>query len=189
MLTVSAAGRRRSPNRLAARVESLKVLSLSGEVALAITGFSGVILMFGGRNGGRWRELDYRRFRMLFSSSLTPLALVGLALTLDAFAVERSVMWRVCSLAYVFIAALTSFFILRAATRARSGDPGLRMPRISGLWGEDAVVLLCIVPVMLLQLANAISLHAFWPLLVAVWWSIALGLVVFVSFVFSSIAA
>jgi hypothetical protein len=126
---------------------------------------------------------------MLFTSSLTPLGLVGLALVLDAFAVERSVVWRVCSSAYVLIAALTSFFNLRAAARARSGDPGLRMPRISSLSREDIVVLLCTVPVMLLQLANAISLHSFWPLMVAVWWSIALGLFAFMAFLFSPRAA
>jgi hypothetical protein len=122
---------------------------------------------------------------MLFTSSLNPLGLVGLALVLDAFAVERSVVWRVCSSAYVLIAALTSFFNLRAAARARSGDPGLRMPQISSLSREDVVVLLCTVPVMLLQLANAISLHSFWPLMVAVWWSIALGLFAFMAFLFS----
>ncbi|MBW2270203.1 MAG: hypothetical protein JRH16_16675 [Deltaproteobacteria bacterium] len=144
-------------------------------MALAIIGFAGVVLAFGGRGGGPWNELDRVRFRRLFSGTLAPLGLVALALILDALGVERSGTWRICSFTTVLITAANTFFNHRAAARATSGDPERQAAPFSSVWGGGKVALLGTLLVMLLQLANTASIQSFWPFLLSVWWSIALG--------------
>ena len=49
-----------------------EALSLCGEVDIAITGFSGVVLVFGERGGAACGEVDRVRFRMLFTGMASP---------------------------------------------------------------------------------------------------------------------
>jgi len=149
-------------------VDPFDALSLCGEIAIAVTGFSGVVLVFGERGDRSWTEIDRVRFRMLFTGTLTPLGLIALSFVLDASMIERSAIWQTCSLAYVLAASTTAFLNLRAAARADSRDPDLHVPRFARIWRGGAVALLCAALVMVLQLANAISLHSFWPVLVSV---------------------
>ena len=167
-------------------MEPFEALSLCGEIAIAITGFSGVVLVFGERSGGAWAEIDRVRFRMLFTGTLTALGLIALAFILDASALERSVTWRSCSAVYVVSASVTTFFSVRAAARVDSGNPNLQIPRFGTVWRGGAVALLCAVLVMGLQFVNAVSVHSFWPVLVAAWWGSAVSLFAFVGLLFSS---
>jgi hypothetical protein len=52
-----------------------------------------------------------------------------------------------------------------------------------------SVVLVVAFLVLCLQVANVFSLHAFWPVLVAVWWGLAVSLFSFVSLLFYTRAA
>jgi hypothetical protein len=170
-------------------VEPFDALSLCAEIAIAVAGFSGVVLVFGERGDRAWAEIDHIRFRMLFSGTLTPLCLIALAFILDAAALERSVTWRTCSVVHLLTASTAGFLNVRAGARANSGDPNLQVPRFNSIWLSGAVVLLCAVLVIVLQLFNAVSLHSFWPVLVAVWWGIGLSLFAFVGLLFPLRAA
>jgi hypothetical protein len=167
-----------------ANMEPFEALSLCGEIAIAITGFSGVVLVFGGRGGEGWSEVDRVRFRMLFTGSLIPLGLIAVASVLDSSQLEQTNVWRICSSIYFVCASATAFLNVRAAARAESGDARLRMPRFAHIWRGGAIALAVAVLVLALQLANVVALHTFWPVLVAVWWGIALGLFSFVGLVF-----
>lgn len=167
-------------------MESIKILSLSGEVALAISGFSAVVLLFGGRRGGGWDELDQVRFRTLFTGTLCPLGLIAFALILDAFSVEQTVVWRVCSAAYLLVVATLSLRQFRVAAHGTSASPTLHLLQFSSVWYQGTLALLGTVLVLLLQLANAMTLNSFWPLLLAVWWSISLGVFEFLRLLLSS---
>lgn len=165
-------------------MQPFEALSLCGEIAIAITGFSGVVLVFGGRGGESWGEIDRVRFRMLFTGTLTPLGLIALASVLDASELRPSSIWGTCSAVYAVAASATAFLNVRAASRAESGDPDLQVPRFTTVWRGGAVALAIAVAVLALQLANAASMQSFWPLLVAVWWGISLSLFAFVGLVF-----
>jgi hypothetical protein len=165
-------------------VEPFDALSLCGEVAIAVTGFSGVVLVFGERGDRGWSEVDRVRFRMLFTGTFHALGLIALAFVLGASGLEPAAAWRVCSVAYFLAASTTAFLNVRAAARADAGDPDLRVPRFDSIWRGGAAALGCAMLVLLLQLANAIALHAFWPVLVAAWWAIALSLFAFVGLLF-----
>jgi hypothetical protein len=164
-------------------VEPFDALGLCAEVAIAVTGFSGVVLVFGERGDRVWTDVDRIRFRILFTGTFNGLGVVGLAFILGAAGFESAAMWRICSLVYFLVASTTAVLNLRAGALADARESDLRVPRIGKIWVGGAVALLCAVLVLILQLANAISLHAFWPVLVAVWWVIALSLFAFVGLV------
>jgi hypothetical protein len=168
-------------------VEPFDVLSLCAELAIAITGFSGVVLVFGAPARGDWSDEARIRFRVLFDCTLTPMGLIGLAFILDAAALERSTTWRICSSVYVPIAATFVFMSVRQSKRARPTGTGRPLSRIKR--AADTFGFLVAVSVMALQLANASYLHAFWPFLVSVWWNIALSLWAFVGLLFPRRAA
>ena len=167
-------------------MEPFDTLSLCAEIAIAITGFSGVVLVFLKQSGGTSPESDRFLFRTLFTASLVPLGLVAVAQILDASGFERPTTWRICSTFHLLAAPLAAFFNLRDARRGSQGDMARDSRRLQRLmpW-----VLLGALLVLGVQLANAISLHQFWPVLIAVWWGIGLSLFAFVSLLFTTRAA
>jgi len=170
-------------------MEPYDALSVCAEIAIAITGFSGVVLVFGENNGAVWSEVDKIRFRMLFTGSLTSLGLIAIAFILDAAESNPASTWLVCSIAYFMAASTTAYFNTRAAARADINDPNLQIPRFANIWRGGAIALTCAIVIQALQLANAILWQSFWPILVAAWWGIALSLFSFVGLIFSTRAA
>lgn len=165
-------------------MEPFEALYLCGEIAIAVTGFSGVVLAFGKRGGEAYDPVDRIRLRMIFTGTLTPLGLIALASVLDSSMFDQEVTWRTCSAVHVLMASAVGFVNVRAGARASSGDPTLQVPRFDSTWRGGAIALAIAGVVIVLQLVNAISLHSFWPVLVAVWWGIALSLFAFVGLVF-----
>jgi hypothetical protein len=163
-------------------MEPFERLSLCAEIAIAITGFSGVVLVFSEQSGGTSPESDRFLFRTLFTASLIPLVLIAVAQILDASELERPTTWRISSTVHLLAAPLAAFFNIRDARRGDQAE----MARIPSFmrW-----VLLGALLVLGLQLANAISLHSFWPVLIAVWWGIAVSLSAFSSLLFTARAA
>jgi hypothetical protein len=167
-------------------MEPFETLSLCAEIAIAITGFSGVVLVFRKQSGGASPESDRFLFRTLFTASLIPLGLIAVAQILDASGIERPITWRICSTVHLLGAPLAAFFNVRDVRRGTQAD----IDRVrKGLQRHMRWVLLGALLVFGLQLANAIGLHSFWPVLIAVWWGIALSLSAFVSLLFTARAA
>ena len=159
-------------------LDPFEALSLCAEIAIAVTGFSGVVLALGGRREGAMAGQDRLLLQTLLSGSLVPLVLVAIAFILGAAEVPQSTTWQICSAIHVPTVGAVAFFNLRANTRNA----------ISFIRG-GSILWVGLILVILLQLANAISIQQFWPVLVAVWWSIAVSTVSFVSLILPASAA
>lgn len=157
-------------------MEPFDALSLCGEVAIAITGFSGVVLVFG-RHGDDATRIESILFRTLFSGSLIALALVAVASILHGAGLAAPLTWRLCS-GFHAIALVASVFFSRPSWP----DEGDRGPAIMGRGGP--VILIGAITSVSLSIANAIWIQAFWPVVTVVWWAIAVSLWAFVSLVF-----
>ena len=96
-------------------MEAFEALSLCAEIAIAITGFSGVVLVFGDRRENARGPLDRVLFRTLFTGSLIPLGLVAIALILDAAGLARTTIWQACSSAQILAVATTTVLSARGA--------------------------------------------------------------------------
>lgn len=155
-------------------MEPFEVLSLCAEIAVAIAGFSGVVIAFGDRvrilPGGADRTL----FMTLFRGSLIPLAIIALAFTVDAAGVEPPGVWRICSAAHVIVMVGLFVFV---------------RPQRSFLSGGGTLVFAGGVLVLLLSVANVVTLQAFWPVLALICWGLGVSLWVFVSMLGGSPAA
>jgi hypothetical protein len=160
-------------------VDPFGALSLCGEIAIAIIGFSGIVLVFG-RSRADWDDFDRLRFRMLFTATLIPIGIIAFAFILDAGGVNRISIWRSCSSIHAFTALLTAFANVRAGARMETGRSDLQIPRFKTIWRGGAITLSIALVVIGIQILNAVSLHLFWPVLLAIWWGIALSLMSFV---------
>jgi hypothetical protein len=155
-------------------LEPFDALSLCGEVTIAILGFSGIVVVFGGHSRDVARQ-SY--FYTLFRGTLSPLGIIAIASVLDAAAVERGLIWRACS-------ALHAVILCTILVRARlTAQPGYT-PSV----GEKLTMIGAVV-VLGLSMWNTVSLQSFWPVLTVVWWSIGVSLFAFVNLIFSKDAA
>ena len=121
---------------------------------------------------------DRLLLRALLSASLLPLLLIAIAFILGAAEVAESTIWRICSAIHVPTAGTVAFFNLRASPR-----------NAITLMRGGPVLMFGLFLVILLQLANAISMHQFWPVLIVTWWGIAVSTVAFVNLMMSAPAA
>jgi hypothetical protein len=157
---------------LGGAVDPFDTLFLCAEVTVAILGFSGIVVVFGQRvQAGTSRAL----FHTLFRGTLIPLTIIAIASILDAAALERSQVWRVCSTLHAVALGMIlvgNWWVDREdSDRLLSG--GWWIPLIGG------------VVALGLSIWNALSHHSFWPVLTVIWWSIGVSLFAFVGLIFS----
>ena len=155
-------------------MEPFDALSLCAEVAIAILGFSGIVVVFGGYSHD---ETSEGLFQTLFRGTLIPLGIIAIASILDAAALERAQIWRICS---AIQAVALSLVLVSAQSPIRRGGrvaPRMRLPIVGAI------------AVLSLSIWNAASHHAFWPVLLVVWWAIGVSLFAFVGLIFSKDAA
>ena len=147
-----------------------EILALVVEVNVAIAGFSGIVVVVGHRGFEQWKAVDRLRLQGLLNTSVSPMAISGLGLVLLASQVPSETVWRICSGAF---AAVFALFVPYGMRRAASLEPEAinRAQMVSvGVSG---------VAIMSLLTANAVSLHAFWPLALGLAYNIGLALMTF----------
>jgi hypothetical protein len=155
-------------------VDPFEVLSLCAEVAVAIAGFSGVVLAFGDRARIAPDGPDRVLFMSLFRGSLTPLGIIALAFTSNAFGLGSHAVWQLCSSAHAII--IVAFFAIAWPTVPFSSGGGTIF-RIGGIL------------ILALSLANVVAIQAFWPVLAVIFWGLGASLWAFVSLLGGSRAA
>jgi len=155
-------------------LEPIDALSLCAEVAIAILGFSGIVVVFGGYSHD---ETSRDLFHTLFRGTLVALGIVAIASILDAAALERGQIWRICSAIHV-VAMCAILGNALSATRRASTVPPRMWPLLIGA-----------IAVLSLSIWNAVSHHSFWPVLAVVWWAIGVSLFAFVGLIFSKATA
>ena len=137
-------------------------LAIFAEVAVALAGFSGIVIAFGRRATRALTALEQRRLSNLFmlSGLVLVVSLLNLSL-LHLAALEQRHLWMGCS-ALIFV--IVSPWLLIDTIRLRRLEAAER----------DEVKLLILVPfntvgiaVLALQLFNLFSLQAPWPVFLA----------------------
>jgi hypothetical protein len=145
-------------------MEPGETLGIAAQVAVALAGFAGVVVVFGRVSAHEWSPIDRFRLRQLLASSIIPLALCMTGLLLLAIRPDFGGVWRWCSgTAFVL---LLQFSIRSAKVFRRLDLQKLQRPviRRSFFYVSGAVG----IAVTLSQLYNAAFLNAFWPFFTAI---------------------
>jgi len=134
-------------------------LGIAAQIAVALAGFAGVVVVFRRESIHEWSPADKLRLRFLLTNSILPLGLCMLGLLLLTIKPMPPGIWRWCSgfafvVSLLFAITMTKIFSrldLRQIQRKRATR---FVSYLFGTFGTAAI---------LLQLYNAVFLGAFWP--------------------------
>jgi len=140
-------------------MEPGEALGIAAQIAVALAGFAGVVVVFRREAVHEWSGIDKLRLRLLLANSILPLGLCMLGLLLLTVKPMAPGSWRWCSgIAFVvsllFGITMTKYvrlFNVREVQRKRATR---FIFYLFGLFGITAT---------LLQLYNAACLGVFWP--------------------------
>ncbi|HEY1770281.1 MAG TPA: hypothetical protein VGG02_08505 [Chthoniobacterales bacterium] len=96
-------------------MEPAEALSTVAQIAVALAGFAGVVVVFRTESLHRWAAIDRFRLWLLLANSVIPLALALLAILLLAAEPAPVAIWRWCS------GIAGPFLLLFAALTVRAG--------------------------------------------------------------------
>jgi len=163
-----------------ANLDGGDILQTVAEIAIALTGFTGIVAALGWRRDSPWSRFDLARFRTLLISSLAASLFSLLPFLFFHSGVSSDAVWSVGSGLIALYMAVVTFFdarSLRAVTDMSSVDRAL-VPTFAVLglavWGA--------------QIANIIFVHEFAPYLGALLWFILLASLTFVRLLLSVVA-
>jgi len=140
-------------------MEPGEALGIAAQIAVALAGFAGVVVVFRREAVQEWSGIDKLRLRLLLANSMLPLGLSMLALLLLTIKPMPPEIWRWCS--GILLVVTISFVTLTTKSFRRLNLPNARRDRVTrlifllfGVFGMAAI---------LLQLYNIALLAAFWP--------------------------
>jgi hypothetical protein len=134
-------------------------LGIAAQVAVALAGFTGIVVVFGSTTVHQWRPLDKLRLRLLLTMSTLPLGLSLLAILLLATGLADNTIWRVMSALSAAVFAIAGFLVQREFRRLGTSEVK-RLPSsrivfyLTGLTGAAVVILM---------IYNCFTSGAFWP--------------------------
>lgn len=140
-------------------MEPGEALGIAAQIAVALAGFAGVVVVFRREGVHEWSGIDKLRLRLLLANSILPLAVSMLGLLLLTVEPMPPGIWRWCS----GITLVTNLLFITATTKTyrRVNPEDLQRQRetrliyyVFGAFGMAA---------MLLQVFNIALLGAFWP--------------------------
>jgi hypothetical protein len=140
-------------------MEPGEALSTAAQIAVALAGFAGVVVVFRRESVHDWSPIDKFRLRLLLTNSILPLALCVIGLLLLTVKPAPAEIWRWCS---GFAVAIVSPFAIATSRSFRRLDPQQLQSVLAagfpfylfGLLGIGA---------LLLQFFNIAILNTFWP--------------------------
>jgi hypothetical protein len=140
-------------------MEPGEALSTAAQIAVALAGFAGVVVVFRRESVHDWSAIDKFRLRLLLTNSILPLALCVIGLLLLTVKPAPAEIWRWCSGCAV---AIVLPFAITALSSFRRLDPQqLQSALATGSTFYLFVILgTC---ATLLQFYNIAILNAFWP--------------------------
>ena len=128
------------------------------EIAVALAGFTGIVVAFGSRREGAWHPGDRIRLGFLLEASLTAAGFALLGLLLVSTDLDPETSWLLCSVlwsGYMMASLFTSRAALKGARR-NHGDVDR--------FANNITVTLFVV-FIIIQLFNALVWREFWPFL------------------------
>ena len=139
-------------------MEPGEALGIAAQIAVALAGFAGVVVVFRRESIHEWSSLDKFRLRNLLSNSILPLGLCLIALLLLTIDPALTDVWRWCS-AVAFVVFLA--FAITTHTSSRRLDlHQLQSASANVIYYSFATLGWAAI---LLQLLNIALLGAFWP--------------------------
>jgi hypothetical protein len=145
-------------------MEPGEALGISAQIAVALAGFAGVVVVFRREAVHEWLEIDKLRLRFLLANSILPLGLSMLGLVLLTIEPAPPGIWRWCSA----ILLVTTVCFGTAITKT------LRRLNLRNVQRDGVTRLIFVVfgafgiAAMILQLYNIALLAAFWPFFAAI---------------------
>jgi hypothetical protein len=140
-------------------MEPSTALSTSAQIAVAISGFAGVVVVFRTESVHHWSLVERFWLRLLLLNSIFPLAFSLLGLFLLALTPEWSATWRWSSGLASFVLLPYAAMIIRTVL---GFEPGQLEAAGGSKFASYSLVIL-LVAVCLLQFLNVFRLAAFWP--------------------------
>lgn len=134
-------------------------LGIAAQIAVALAGFAGVVVVFRRESVHEWSPLDKLRLRLLLANSILPLSLSMIGLLLLTVKPVPTELWRWCSA--LSLAFFLVFLMTTSKAFGRLTARELQRERGSSLMVYFFATLG--VAVMLLQAYNLALLGVFWP--------------------------
>jgi hypothetical protein len=145
-------------------IEPSEALSTAAQVAVALAGFSGVVVVFSSRAIHEWSRVDKFRLRLMLTSSTQSLALCMLGLLLLATELPQPSVWQWCSGITIALGAPAAVASLRAFASFVPGELQAAGASKYIFYPVSAAG----IATSLLQVYNITTLHAFWPFFAAI---------------------
>jgi hypothetical protein len=144
-------------------VEGSDILQTIAEIAIALTGFTGIVVALGGRTRDGFSGFVMVRFRILLVASLAALAFALLPILLHHLAVPAAVVWSLSSAVVAAFMVPIVILDVRSFRQFSNEIPPFerRAAPVIAILGSALWVA---------QVANATFLHAFGPFLAAPLW-------------------
>jgi len=143
-------------------MEPNEALGIAAQVAVALAGFAGVVVVFRPQSLHQWSSVDRFRLRLLLHNSINPLAYTLFGMFLLTIKPTPVWIWRECSL-FAFLFQLPGAIIAFKSSRNLSSEHFKGPNRILfysvGLLGAVSQIF---------QLINIASLNLFWPFFLSI---------------------
>jgi hypothetical protein len=145
-------------------MEPGEALGIAAQIAVALAGFAGVVVVFRRESVHEWSPIDKVRLRLLLANSILPLGLCMMGLLLLTIKPMPPAVWRWCS-AIEFVVFLV--FVVTVSRRFRR--LGVQKMQREG-WSTFMLYLFGALgtATMLLQVYNLALPGAFWPFFAAI---------------------
>jgi len=152
-------------------MQTFDVLSIMSQLAIAITGFSGVVSVFGAKGGTTFGNPDYVRLVSLLTASLSAFVLCVIAILLLVASIEERFVWRIVSLMVALERTLWLSQFVRNRTVFLGAGQTLIFFYIFSVGGALVIALAS---------TNALLLGVFWPFMYCIVWYLIESSFVFV---------
>ncbi len=147
-------------------MDKVELLIGIAEIAVALAGFTGVVVAFGSRSQGSWNPGDRLRLAFLLEASLTAAGFSLLALLALAVTNDEPLIWSVLSGVWILFTAgslWTSHRRFKDNAEVRDGADRL----------ANGIVTTLFYSLIILQLANIVLWQQFSPFLAAIFLNLA----------------
>jgi hypothetical protein len=154
-------------------MEPNEALGVAAQVAVALAGFAGVVVVFRPDSVHIWSRLDRARLQLLLHNSLCPLAYALFGMLLLTIKPAPVWIWRECSLFGLLFQAPGAIIAFRNARKLSSEEKKNTSKTL--LYGIGAMGVLT----LLLQVFNIAVLNQFWPFFLSIVMHLMAGLLQF----------
>ena len=143
-------------------MEPSEALGIAAQVAVALAGFAGVVVVFRPQSVHEWERIDRFRLRLLLHNSICPLAYALFGMLLLTMKPTPEWIWRTCSLfglLFQLPGGIIAMKSLRSLAAHEFAGANKMLFYTIGMFGTAAQIL---------QLINIVQLNLFWPFFLAI---------------------